>query len=156
MTTPATFIDACKAGHTDALKQMLAEDPSLVDSRSDDDMPAIVHAACANQTEVVDLLIANGGDIEAKDSVYKGTALGFAAWHGYADVAELLVARGADVDGMGEDPSPLALALDGVDGHLAAEGSPGTREAHAAIVSLLESRGATVIGRIGREDSSGQ
>ena len=147
MSTPPMFIDACKAGQTDVLKRMLEEDPSLVDSRSDDHMPAIIHATCANKMQVVDLLIANGGDIEAKDSVYKGTALGFAAWHGYADIAKLLVERGADVDGMGEDPSPLALALDGVDGRLAEEGSPGTRQGHAAIVSLLQGRGAKVVGR---------
>lgn len=148
MSSSTAFIDACKAGQIDELKQMLGDDPSLVNSRSDDHTPAIVHATCANKIEVVDLLIANGGDIEAKDSLYKGTALGFAAWHGCADIAKLLVERGADVDGMGEDPSPLALALDGVDGKLAEEGSSGTREAHAAIVSLLEARGAKVIGRI--------
>ena len=72
------------------------------------------------------------------------------------DIATLLVERGADVDGMGEDPSPLALALDGVDGKLAEEGSPGTKEDHAAIVSLLQSRNAKVIGRIKNEESSNQ
>ncbi len=130
------------------LTRMVQEDRSLVNSRSGDQVPAIVHATCANQREVVALLLAEGADIEAKDAFYKGTALGFAAWHGWADIATLLVERGADVDGMGEDPSPLALAMDGVDGKLTAEGSPGTTEGHAAIVSLLASHGATAIGRI--------
>ncbi len=145
---PAAFIDACKAGQTDVLRRMLKESPDLVNCRSEHDMPAIVHAVCANRMEVVDLLISSGGDIEAKDAQYKGTTLGFAAWHGHADIARLRVERGADVDGMGEDPSPLALALDGADGKLTVEGSPGTREDHAAIASLLQGRGAKVIGRI--------
>jgi len=148
MSSSDAFIDACKAGLADELEQMLAKAPSLVNSQSDDHVPAIIHATCANKMKVVDLLIASGADIEAKDSLYKGTALGFAAWHGYADIAELLVERGADVDGMGEDPSPLALALDGADGRLAKEGAPGTTEGYVAIVSLLKAHGATVIGRI--------
>ena len=150
MSSSDAFIAACKAGDTDALTQMLEAEPSLVTCRSEDDMPAIIHATCANQIAVVKLLLDHSGDIEAKDALYKGTALGFAAWHGWADIAELLVERGCDVNGMGEDPSPLALALDGVDGKLTEEGSPGTTEGHAAIVALLESRGATVIGRISK------
>jgi ankyrin repeat protein len=148
MSDPVTFIDACKAGRLDVLRRMLEKDPSLVDAQLDDQMPAILHATCANRIDVVDLLISRGAAIEAKDAEFKATAIGFAAWHGYADIAALLVEAGADVDGMGEDPSPLALALDGVDGKLMAEGSPGTREDHAAIVALLQSRNARVIGRI--------
>ena len=54
------------------------------------------------------------------------------------------------MDGMGENPSPLALALDGADGKLTEEGSPGTKEDHAAIVALLRSSGAKILGRIDR------
>jgi len=148
MSDPAAFFEACRAGQIDVLKRMLQETPALANAGADGDMPAITHATCANQIEVVELLLASGADIEAKDSFYKAPALGFAAWHGYADITKLLVEHGADVDGMGEDPSPLALALDGVDGKLAPEGSPGTKEGHAAIVELLQSRGAKTVGRI--------
>ena len=116
MSDSVQFIDWCKAGKIDALKPMIEVDPSIVNSRADDRIPAIIHATCANKIDVVDLLISCDADIEAKDSDFKATALGFAAWYGCADIAALLVERGADVDGMGEDPSPLALALDGVDG----------------------------------------
>ena len=156
MSNPDTFIDACKAGRVDDLNQMIEADASLVNARAADEIPAIIHATCANKIDVVDLLISRGADIEAKDSFFKATALGFAAWHGYADIATLLVERGADVDGMGEDPSPLALALDGVDGKLTEEGSPGTKEGHAAIASLLQSHNAKVIGRIKNEKTSNQ
>ena len=158
MTTSgaADFIDVCKLGRIEVLEKMLAMSAELVDARSDDEMPAIVHATCANQVSVVELLLTQGCDIEAKDAYYKGTALGFAAWHGYDEIATLLVERGADVDGMGEEPSPLALALDGVDGKLTEEGSPGTKAGHTAIVSLLQSRNAVVIGRIMKPDPSVQ
>ena len=150
MSNSSTFIDACKAGRIDELNRMIEGDTSLVNARADDQIPAIIHATCANKINVVDLLLSRGADIEAKDTDFKATALGFAAWHGYADIAKLLVERGADVDGMGEDPSPLALALDGVDDKLTAEGSPGTQEDHAAIASLLQSRDAKIIGRIAK------
>ena len=131
---------------------MIEGEPALVDTRADDEIPVLIHATCANMCGVVGLLLARGADIEAKDREFKATALGFAAWHGYADIAALLVGRGADVDGMGEDPSPLALALDGVDGKLRAEGSPGTKEEHAAIVALLQSHNAQIVGRIPSRD----
>jgi ankyrin repeat protein len=150
MSNPARFIDACKAGNVHDLKHMIEVDASLVDARTDDQTPAIIHAIYANKIEVVELLLTNGADIEAKDSDFKATALGFAAWYGYADIAAFLVDRGCDVDGVGEDPSPLALALDGVDGKLTEEGSPGTKEDHAAIASLLQSREAKIIGRIAK------
>ena len=153
MSDADTFIDACKNGRIDKINQMLEDDASLIDSRADDKIPAIIHATCADMIDVVDLLIARGADIEVKDTEYLATAVGFAAWFGRAEVAALLVERGADVDGLGEDPSPLALALDGADGKLTGEGSPGTKEDHAAIVVLLQSRNAKVIGRIKDEDS---
>lgn len=149
-----TFIEACKAGRIDELNRIIKGNTSLVNSRADDQIPAIIHATCANKIDVVDLLLSRGADIEAKDMDFKATALGFASWYGCADIAKLLVQRGADVDGMGEDPSPLALALDGIDGMLTDEGSPGTKEGHAAIASLLQSRNAKIIGRINRPESS--
>ena len=152
MSETLAFIEACKAEAMEVVTRMIEDDAAIVNARSDDQMPAIIHATCANRVDVVDLLIARGADIEAKDTFYKGTALGFAAWHGYADIAALLLERGADVDGMQEYPSPLALALDGVDGKLTKEGSPGTKEGHAAIASLLQSRNAKVIGRIEEEN----
>jgi len=156
MSNSETFIEACKAGRINDINQMIEADASLINARANDQIPAIIHATCANRIDVVDLLISRGADIEAKDADFKATAVGFAAWYGYADIATLLVERGADVDGMGEDPSPLALALDGVDGKLTKEGSPGTKESHAAIVSLLQSRNAKIIGRIEKEETSNQ
>lgn len=149
MSDTAQFIEACKTGQIGDLKVMIEMDPALVDSRGDDQIPALIHATCANRIDVVDLLLSSGADIEVKDADFQATAIGFAAWHGWFEVAALLVERGADVDGMGEEPSPLALALDGADGKLTSEGSPGTRDDHAAIAALLKSRNARVIGRIG-------
>ena len=136
-------------GDVEEVSGMVCEDGTLADCRAPDKMPVIICATCSHQFDIVRLLLDAGADIEAKDTFYKGTALGFAAWHGWDDIATLLVDRGCDVDGVGEVPSPLALAMDGAAGKLGAEGSPGTREGHAAIVKLLESRGAAVIGRIG-------
>ena len=42
MSDGTPFIDACKAGQLDVLKPMIEADPSIVNSRSDDQMPAII------------------------------------------------------------------------------------------------------------------
>ena len=48
-------------------------------------------------TDIVSLLLANGADVNAKDS-YNGTPLNMAAMQGSTDIAKMLIAKGAKVD----------------------------------------------------------
>ena len=90
----STFINACKTGDIDELNRMIKADDSLVNAQADDQIPAIIHATCANQRGVVDFLLSHGANIEAKDADFHATALGFSAWFGHADMARFLVEGG--------------------------------------------------------------
>jgi cytohesin len=63
--------------------------------------------------EIVSLLLANGADINAKDS-YNRTPLLLSLGLGYSDMAKLLIAKGADVNAKdkGETTPLLSAALD--------------------------------------------
>ena len=67
---------------------------------SDDSWPGMTplhYAADEGHTEVVELLIANGADMNAKDED-ESTPLHLAAYWGGKDIVELLIAAGADVN----------------------------------------------------------
>src|SRR3984893_16586784 len=94
--------DACAAAHldrTDLLAQMIADDPARVHERGGDgQMP--LHFA--RSRAVVDLLLAAGADIDARDVDHRSTA---AEWMldekrgaGRFELARYLVVRGASAD----------------------------------------------------------
>jgi ankyrin repeat protein len=94
--------DACAAAHldrTDLLLPMLERDPARVHERGGDGQTPLHFA---RSREVVDLLLANGADIDARDVDHRSTP---AAWMlerkrgaGRFEQAAYLVARGAAVD----------------------------------------------------------
>jgi len=90
---------------------------------------ALRNAARDGHAAVVELLLAAGADVKAKNE-YGETALHQAAWYGHAAIVELLLAAGADVDAQ-DEAGWTAL-------HEAAQ------EAHAAVVELLLAAGADV------------
>ena len=73
---------------------------------------AVIEAALAGNAKVLEVLIAAGADVDAKDDEGR-TALMYAVWRdpGYADAAELLLRAGADVKSrMPDGTTALALA----------------------------------------------
>jgi ankyrin repeat protein len=95
-------IDACAAAHLDrldVLSRLLEEDPSRVHERGGDGQTPLHFAASRT---AVDLLLAAGGDIDARDVDHRATP---AQWmlagrrgEGRYDLARYLVDRGASVD----------------------------------------------------------
>jgi len=94
--------DACAAAHLDRpdlLARMIADDPSRVHERGGDGQTPLHFAA---SREVIDLLLAAGADIDARDVDHRSTA---AEWMlerkqgaGRYDLARYLVERGATAD----------------------------------------------------------
>lgn len=64
-----------------------------------------------DKNEVIELLIANGAEVNTKDQYYGETPLHYAAEHGDKHVAELLIANGANVNAKNNDSeTPLHCA----------------------------------------------
>ena len=55
-------------------------------------------AVSRGHKEVIELLIAKGADVNAKDSTFGRTLLHIAAREGHKEIVELLLAKGVDVN----------------------------------------------------------
>ena len=75
----------------------------------------IHEAAVAGDVELMEMLIANGADVDERD-VHGYTPLHLAIQEGYTDMAKTLIANGADVNARaasdgGNDVTPLYLSI---------------------------------------------
>jgi len=99
--------DAAGNGDLDKVKALLKTNPDLVSSRDKNSGATPLHRpAAAGLTNMVELLLANKADANAKD-IGGATPLMWAAANGRRDVAELLLANKAEVnarDNNGETP----------------------------------------------------
>ena len=102
------------------MKQHLA-DGADVNAKDAGGGTPILDAAYSGQKEIVELLIENGADVNAKivnakienaNDVNGMTPLHEAAFGGYKEIAELLIAKGADVNAKSRfDGTPLDEAV---------------------------------------------
>ena len=132
-------LDAARRGDVERLDALLAQDPSLVQTRENPDVSLALSAVYHGHPEVVDVLRRHGaalslfdasavGDLEAARSLLRGSLqilndfsadgwspLHLAVFFGQRAVAEHLLAQGADVhavsrNGMAVTPLQSALA----------------------------------------------
>ena len=112
---PKDIWEAAKQGDVDAVKQFIVagEDVNTKDNRGstslhDRGRTPLHRAASGGHKEVVELLIAEGADVNAKtDAGF--TPLCDAAQFGHKEIAELLIATGADVNA--KRGAPLNAAI---------------------------------------------
>ena len=103
--------DAAKKGNIEAVKQHL-DAGTGVNAKGEVGYTPLRNAAFYGHKEIVELLIANGADVNAKDDVLELTPLHRAAAIGYKEIAELLITNGANVNAKDVDgETPLDLAI---------------------------------------------
>ena len=96
-----TLISAVKIGDLKTVRQLIEEENVPVDVL-DGTETALAHAAIKGQCAIADYLIAQGANIDTRNS--KGnTPLIHAAYHGHMKMAKLLLRRGADALVIGSD-----------------------------------------------------
>src|ERR1035438_7582111 len=111
---PPSIHDAAANGDLGTVKALLKGNPGLVDKSG---MTPLHWAAARGHKDVAELLLANGADVNAKNTGTTGlntglTPLHYAAGSGHKDVAELLLANKADVNAKSDRVTPLHLVAD--------------------------------------------
>ena len=83
--------DACELGLINELSDMLNQDksnfPLDINSKSLDDWTALHLASNENNYQIIDILLNNGGNVEAQTTI-KRTALHIAAFRGYLKIVQ--------------------------------------------------------------------
>ena len=108
--------DMCSAvrrGDINALKGLLAKGVDTNTGDSEFGVSPLSWAALLGETDIAELLIHNGADVNGRNRD-GGTALHGAAFLGHADTAELLVRKGADVNATNDkgETSLYVMAVD--------------------------------------------
>ena len=103
--------EAAKDGNIKAVKQHLDAGADVNSKGGYENGTALHFAAGKGHKEIVELLIAKGVDVNAKDN-RGGTPLHSTASGGQKEIAKLLIAKGADVNAKDEDgETPLDWAI---------------------------------------------
>ena len=101
---------AAEGGNLNALKSILTNDPTLLQSKDWGDLTPLHLAVLHNHTDVVDYLLAQGADVNAKTSTGI-TPLHEAAQNGNKEITELLLAHKANVNAVDNQGwTPMARA----------------------------------------------
>ena len=91
------FFDALKQGNRTVVQELLAANPELANPRLEQ-ATRLHFAAIENQRELVDLLLAAGADLNARDDEFNMTPIGWANEKGHMDMVDYLRSAGAEMD----------------------------------------------------------
>lgn len=93
------ILKAAKNGDLTSTRTLLAKQPSLIATRDTDGSTPLHCASWKGHVEIVELLLENGADIQARNQNdhWGDTPLHAAAHGNQKAVAKILIARGADV-----------------------------------------------------------
>ena len=110
------FLQAVYSGKTDEVRTMLAANPALAKLTRKGSGTPLHTAARKGRTSIIPLLLANGADVNASDTVLGDTPLHYAVWTKMDSkrqlaTAKLLIEAGADVNKQNSSgETPLFLA----------------------------------------------
>jgi ankyrin repeat protein len=96
MSHSVEFFHAAEAGLVDRVRQLLTEHPELLDARDADGATVLHHAAFHGHRELVQLLVASGADLNARDGQHHATPTGWAI-HYLRELGGLLAIEIEDV-----------------------------------------------------------
>ncbi len=140
---------AAETGDLETVKQLLAEDPSLLYQLDENGKPPFNRACYRGQIEVAAYLLKQGADINTKSS-NGSTSLHGAGFYGFPDMANWLLEHGADPDipnDAGYTPllsSAIAGNVDIADMLIAAGANPNvTNERGHALIHMYAWSGQT-------------
>lgn len=107
-----SFHDACGAGETERAKQMLGDDPTLLDRRSSDGYPPLGLAIFFGNRDLAKFLIEQGADVDAAaDNPQRVAPVHAAAAVCDHEILQMLIERGADANARQQlDYTPLHTA----------------------------------------------
>jgi ankyrin repeat protein len=92
----ARFFQAVEVGDLEAVRAMVAEHPALVHARDPDGATALHHAVFNANRPLVELLLATGAELNARDHTYGATPTGWAI-HYLRELGGLLAIEIEDV-----------------------------------------------------------
>lgn len=95
---PRLLLKAAGAGDLEKVTAMLDEDPALVRARDADGSTALHYAAWHGHREVVELLLARGADLDAKNTRYENPPITMAWENGKSAMVDFLLSKGAAVN----------------------------------------------------------
>ncbi len=98
----ARFVEACRDGNSETIRQLLAADPDLARARDAHGSTGLHAAAARGHSEAVRLLLHTGADPNARDAGDNASPLHFAAGGGHVETVRALLNAGADVHGYGD------------------------------------------------------
>jgi ankyrin repeat protein len=128
------LVEACGRGDRAAAEALLGAEPDLARARDSHGSTALHAAAAHGHLALVELLLRQGAEPNARDAGDNASPLHFAAGAGHVDIVRALLDAGADVHGYGD------LHESEVIGWATVLGPP--HEAHPETLSLLLERGA--------------
>jgi ankyrin repeat protein len=124
------LVEAVSNGNVSTAESLLTETPALARMMRGGASP-LHYAAIHGQRAAIDVLIRYGADLDALDTEYGATPMGWANERGHADVVRHLRARGARISlhmaaafGLDDDVELLALADPAQVNQLVGYGSP--------------------------------
>ncbi|HLW79952.1 MAG TPA: ankyrin repeat domain-containing protein [Terriglobia bacterium] len=122
MAPAESILDAIRAGNAARVKELLAQEPGLVNARSERGESAVLLAAYYRRQDLLAILLASGPDLNIYEAAAAGaldpvkaqltadpsllnsyapdgfTPLGLAAFFGHPEIVDFLLAQGAEVN----------------------------------------------------------